>query len=152
MNFAQWGFKLSDINRLNNFIKSSSQNSLLEWTIVIVLILPKAIILHLLSSLLSRSTNLYKTLLLLLFILLLLVLLVHRSNSSLSIAATDLYDHALWLDITIEFREWVGCFRVIDCIIYRNVLKFACEIRASAIFDEFRAIQFIGHFFINSLF
>ena len=115
MNLAQRGFKLTDVSRLNNFVECSSQNSLLERTII--LILPVIIILPPLSG----TANLHK-------ILLRLVILLHLRgmigcNSSLSIA-TDLDYNVLWLD-TLGLREWVGCFRVNDGFCNRNVLKFA---------------------------
>lgn len=138
MNLAQRGFELTNVIRLNNFVESSSQNSLLERTII--LILPVIIILPPLSG----TANLHN-------ILLRLVIMLHlwgmiSSNSSLSVAA-DLDYNVLWLD-TLGLRERVGCFRVSDSFGHRNVLKFAWKIRASAFFDEFRAIIFIGHFFI----
>ena len=100
MNLAQRGFELTDVSRLNNFIKSSSQNSLLERTMIVVLILPVIIILPPLSV---PSNNLHS---ILLRLVLTLLLHLRGRNSSLSVA-TDLDNNVFWLD-TLGLREWVG--------------------------------------------
>ena len=117
MNLAQRGFELTDVSRLNNFIKSRSQNSLLERTMIVVLILPVIIIFPPLSV---PSNNLHS---ILLRLVLTLLLHLRGRNSSLSVAA-DLDYNVLWLD-TLGLRERMGCFRVSDSFGHRNVLKFA---------------------------
>jgi len=101
VNLAQRGFELTDVSRLNNFIKSRSQYSLLERTMIVVLILPVIIILPPLSV---PSDNLHSILPRL--VLTLLLLHLRGRNSSLSVA-TDLDNNVFWLD-TLGLREWVG--------------------------------------------